>query len=162
MKKPETICDLVALCHPDDLYEVLTFSGFNDQSKEYSFMNTKKEEIIKKIYPFTWRYKRHKKEEEDKYININDMRSLSQMKLDDEHHETIYRIIQDYYWWSNKLNGEDGYIYSRVINALDISIEELENLGRPYNHLKSNSYYNPPELIEQMIKDYQEKKKGEK
>ena len=109
MKKPKTFEELYKLVNPKDLLEILDFSGINDhRDKDHA---TLKREFSTKVYQ-----------------GIKD-RWKSPIYYDyditDKHYDMIVKCIQDFYYWSHEFSHEYSNIYQRVINALEISMNEI-------------------------------------
>ena len=50
------------------------------------------------------------------------------MELKDDHYELIIRCIQDFYWWSRKFHHQHSLPYKRIINVLEIPMDEIEKI----------------------------------
>ena len=109
MKKPKTFEELYRLVNPKDLLEILDFSGINDhRDKDHA---TLKKEFSTKVYQGikdSWK--------SPIYYNYD---------ITDKHYDTIVKCIQDFYYWSHEFSHEYSNIYQRVINALEISMNEI-------------------------------------
>jgi len=113
MKTPETYEKLLELVNPEDLLEVLDFCGKNDyRDKTHSKI---REQFSHNIY-FS--------------IKDRDIRHPTNqfMELTKEHYDTIVKCVQDFYWWSRKFQHNHTHIFKRVVNALEIPMEEIEKI----------------------------------
>ena len=110
MNKPKTYRELIELVSPQDLLDVLDFSGRND--KPGNFHWTFRRGYSHQIYESIKDYRR-----KEPRMTIHE--------LNDDFYDTIIKCIQDFYWWSRQFNHSHAHIYKRVINALDIPMEEI-------------------------------------
>jgi hypothetical protein len=110
MKKPKTFKELIEIVNPEDLLEVLDFSGINDhRDKEHSELKRKYSELVYNSKgQFGWKRMG--------YIRF---------ETPEEFYDTIIKCIQDFYYWSHQFSHIYAHIYKRVINALEIPIEEI-------------------------------------
>ena len=117
MKKPETFKDLFKLVNPQDLLDVIDFSGINDyrnvehckirralQDRVYNSLNYKVFDEVRK----------HRNE--PKLLNT---------KMEDIHYEIIVESLQDFYYWGRQFTHIHSHIFQRVQNALDIPLEDI-------------------------------------
>lgn len=110
MKQPKTYEELLDLVNPLDLEEVLDFSGINDK------LNTPHWTLRRELSLSIW-------ESMDKECNY--WKEPRFVEINKDFYITLLKCIQDYYWWSHKFHHIHGAIYKRVVNALEITEEEL-------------------------------------
>lgn len=149
MKNPKTIEELLNLVNADDLYNILTFSGINDhihyEDKKYKEL---KNEFTSWIYNNTLR-KYHNISKDERFYDPNVIHGGCS-ELTDEHYNILILLIQDFYIWSDSFNHIHSNAYKRVINSLDIEIDEIKNI---YTKIENFSIDTFPKSVGFKFKD---------
>lgn len=114
MKKPDTYEKLLECINPEDLYEILSFSGRNDKKDQPHA------ELRKKYSSIIFNSMERIGDRKD-WRNPNPFADITPI---DEFYDTLIRCIQDFYWWSHQFAHIHASVYKRVMNVLNISIEE--------------------------------------
>lgn len=113
MKKPRTYKELLELVSPKDLLNVLDFSGVNDMPGTIHW------DIKREFSKHIWESIKDHREKEPRYVS---------KKLNNTFYETVIKCIQDFYRWSREFNHPHSHIFKRVINALNIDINEIKKI----------------------------------
>ena len=116
MKKPKTYKELLDLINPKDLLEILNFSGINDKI-DTLYWDIKRD-LSSKVYKSM---KDHKWHDWRNPLHMN-------LELTYDHYDVIVGCIQDFYWWSHRFCHTHAQAYRRVVNALEIPIEKLDEI----------------------------------
>lgn len=117
MKKPKTFEELYEIVNLQDLLDVVDFSGINDHRDiEHSKIRRKLQDDLYNslnyaIFEEVRLYRR-----EPRYLN---------RKMEDIDYEIIIESIQDFYYWSHKFNRAHSHIFQRVMNALEIPMDQI-------------------------------------
>jgi hypothetical protein len=115
MKKPKTYQELWKLVSPRDLYEVLCFSGINDNRiKNHSELKDKYAREVWGLVSRNWMDGQRWKDPKH-----------SNKELDNEFYRTIILCIQDFYYWGHQFGHSHSHIYQRVMNALEIPMNKI-------------------------------------
>ncbi len=117
MKKPVTFEELLELVNPLDLDEIFSFSGRNDHSDtKYYDLRQKYSLKILESMKMNW--------SETPNWRHPHLYTFFEDSIED-FYETLIRCIQDFYWWGHKFHHIYSNVYKRVMNALEIKIEEI-------------------------------------
>lgn len=125
MKKPETFKELFKLVNPQDLLEVIDFSGINDhRNVEHSKIRRK---LQKKVYD-SFNYRTIIWGETVGEVCRQKRLHNTSTKMEGIDYEIIVESLQDFYYWSHQFNHIHAHIFQRVQNALEIPIEEIQKI----------------------------------
>jgi hypothetical protein len=115
MNKPDTYLDLLELVNPKDLLDIFDFSGINDKKESPHW------DLRRKYSNLIWESIKNYREKEPRYTIY---------ELNEEFYTTLIKCMQDFYYWSHKHNHPHAFIHKRVMNALNIKVEEINALAK--------------------------------
>jgi len=117
MLKPKTFEELYKIVNPQDLLDVVDFSGINDHRNDVH--NKIRRKLQKDLYD-SLNYVVFEK----KSYNRKEPRNLRR-KMEDIDYIIIIESLQDFYYWGHQFSHIRSHIFQRVQNALEIPIEEI-------------------------------------
>lgn len=119
-----TLFKLFQFVNPDDLWQILGFSGIN-----WGNMSVEENDFRKEFRQEVYKYTVHRyytllsKKQSDMFNDYHLLSASNEYKLSDDHYNMILWAIQDFYQWSHKLNHPESHFYTRVMKALDVDYE---------------------------------------
>jgi hypothetical protein len=129
MKKPETYEKLLQLVHPKDLDEIFSFSGRNDR------VGLPHHDLRREYSTLIWKSMKHGSSEIEDWRNPSNLN----VELTELFYLTLIRCLQDFYWWSHGFSHIYASVYQRVVNVLEISMEQ-EELDKHYKTDKETEH----------------------
>ncbi len=118
MKKPKNFRELYKIVNPQDLLDVVDFSGINDQRNEEHRKIRRKlqKDLYDSLNYVIFKEKRNNRKEP----------KLLWREMKDIDYEIIVESLQDFYYWSNQFNHTHAHTFQRVQNALEIHNWQIE------------------------------------
>ena len=121
MLKPKTFKELYKIVNPQDLLDVVDFSGINDhRNEEHRKIRRKLQKDLYHSLNYSLFEKIRYNRKKPIFLN-RDMKDID--------YEIIIESLQDFYHWSHQFNHIYAHIYLRVLNALEIPMSKIEEIN---------------------------------